>query len=74
MLPSCQSVDRLLFQSSSGFIEIEAKMAECFPLIFFPSFLPDSGTTGEVVKFHVAPDPETGGYTGWIRTYSGEHI
>lgn len=23
--------------------------------------------SGEVVRFHVAPDPETGGYTGWIR-------
>jgi hypothetical protein len=27
----------------------------------------DDPTPGEVVRFHVPPDPETGGYTGWVR-------
>ena len=27
----------------------------------------DDPTPGEVIRFHVPPNPETGGYTGWVR-------
>ena len=37
-----------------------------YPMRYY-SHAADDPTPGEVVRFHVPPNPEGGGYTGWVR-------